>query len=56
MKPTQKQLDFIADIEEFVPEKFTGTTKKEASEYISRNKEQFKLLTTDTWVLERGYF
>ena len=56
MKPTQKQLDLIADIEEFVPEKFKGTTKEEASEYISRNIEMYKLVTTDNWALERGYF
>ena len=55
MKPTQKQLDFITDIEEFVPEKFNGTTRKEASEYITRNIELYKLLTMDNWVLERGY-
>lgn len=55
-KPTQKQLDFIRDIEEFVEEKFHGTTKREASEYIDRNIELFKLYTTPNWALEHGYF
>ena len=41
-KPTQKQLDYIADMQEFssysLP-KFTGTTKKEANEYIDKWRE-----------------
>lgn len=56
MKPTQKQLDFIADMEEFVPEKFKGSTEEEAIEYIDRNIELYKLLTMDNWALEHGYF
>ena len=56
MKPTEKQLRFIADIEEFVGEQFRGTTKKEATEYISRNIERYKLLTMDNYILENGYF
>ena len=40
-KATDKQLKFIKAIEEFVGEEFTGTTKKEASEYISRNIDEF---------------
>lgn len=43
MKATQKQLDFIREIEFFVGEDFKGTTKKEASEYISRNIDEFNL-------------
>ena len=38
-KPTQKQLDYIADIMEFSaynPPKFKGTTKQEASAYIDK--------------------
>lgn len=50
--PTQKQLDFIADIEEFVGEKFHGTTLEEASDYISRNIETFKLLSMSTWAAD----
>ncbi len=41
MRATDKQLEFIKAIEEFVSEKFTGSTKKEASEYISRNIDEF---------------
>lgn len=56
IKPTEKQLQFIADIEEFVDERFKGTTKEEATEYISRNIERYKLLTMDNYILENGYF
>lgn len=41
--PTKKQLDLISNIEEFVNEKFKGSTKKDAYEYISRNIEKYKL-------------
>lgn len=51
-KPTEKQLSFIHDIEEFVEERFTGRTKREASEYIDRNIEMFKLLSSDGWSLK----
>lgn len=37
--PTQKQLDFIKIIEDYGAEAFTGTTKAEASYYISNNKD-----------------
>lgn len=47
--PTHRQLDLIADIEEFVLEKFTGDTFEEASEYINRNMKRFKLETMDSW-------
>ena len=44
-KPTKKQLDFIKIIEEeWEQNKFTGTTKKEATQYISqaiKEKEQY---------------
>ena len=56
MKPTQKQLDFIADIQEFVGKSFTGTTKEDATKYISENIEMFRLLSMDNWALENGYF
>lgn len=35
-KPTYKQLNFIKDIEAEVGEKFVGTTKGEAAEYIDK--------------------
>lgn len=44
-KPTKKQLDFIKVIEEeWKQNTFTGTTKKEATQYISqaiKEKEQY---------------
>lgn len=52
---TIKQLEFIKDIEEFVDEKFTGKTKKEASDYIGRNIEIYKLNSASNWVIVNGY-
>lgn len=52
---TKKQLDFIKDIEEFVDEKFTGKTKKEASDYIGRNIEIYKLNSASNWAIVNGY-
>lgn len=54
--PTSKQLSFIKDIEEFVGVPFTGTTRSEASAYISIHIDEYKLLTMDNWSLEHGYF
>lgn len=53
---TEKQLKFIADMEEFVGEKFRGKTRSEASAWIEGHMELFKLLTMDNWVLEHGCF
>lgn len=53
---TEKQLKLIADMEEFVSEKFRGKTRAEASAWIEGHMELFKLLTMDTWALEHGYF
>ena len=55
-QPTKKQLDFIADIQEFTGTLFTGSTKTEASKYISDNIELYKLNIADTWILSNGYF
>lgn len=52
MKPTERQMEFINDMEEWISEKFTGTTKQEATEYISKHIEQYKLLTLSNWQLE----
>lgn len=48
---TEKQRQFIEDMNEFCREKFDfkGKTRKEASEYISRNIEEYKLETMDNW-------
>lgn len=55
-KPTEKQFNFIADIEEMTGEKFEGETKEEASEWINGHIDQYKLAITDSYVLSRGYF
>lgn len=52
---TEKQKALIDDMNEFCTEKFKydeNTTKAEAREYISRNIEQFKLLTMDNWQMQ----
>lgn len=54
--PTAKQMEFIEDIEEFVDERFTGSTMDEASDYISRNIQKFQLEITSSWALQNGYF
>lgn len=49
---TEKQKQLIDDMNEFCTEKFRydeNTTKEQARQYISRNMEQFKLLTMDNW-------
>ena len=55
-QPTKKQLDFIAEIQEFTGTLFTGSTKAEASKYISDNIEQYRLEIASSWVLSGGYF
>lgn len=35
-RPTYKQLNFIKELEDEYGEKFTGTTKGEAADYISK--------------------
>lgn len=55
-KPTIKQLDYIADIEEMTGEKFEGETKGEAAKWINDHICQYKLAITDSYVLSRGYF
>ena len=52
---TEKQRDLIDSMNEFCGEKFEysdKTTKKEASEYISRNIGEFKLAQMDNWNLK----
>ena len=56
---TQKQIELIEWMNEFCTEKFdlkNNKSKEEASQYISRNIEEYKLLTTSAWALEHGYF
>jgi hypothetical protein len=56
MKPTKRQLEFIKIMEEFVSEKFTGSTKEEASQYIKRNINEYRLKSISNWAIMRGYF
>ena len=41
IKPTEKQLDFIAEIEEYVGDTFDGETRKEASEWIDEYIDEY---------------
>ena len=52
---TKNQKELIDDMNEFCREKFMYddcTTLAQAAEYISRNIEEFKLLTMDNWQLQ----
>ena len=56
---TDKQKSLIECMNEFCNEKFDLSyqrTKQEASYYISRNIDEYKLLTTSNWCLSNGYF
>lgn len=53
---TDKQREFIEEIQAYVREKFNGVTMKDASEYISRNIEEYQVLSADSWICSRGYF
>lgn len=48
---TPSQRRFIEDMNEFCREKFdfNGKNRKDASEYIDRNIEEFKLNTMSNW-------
>ena len=48
---TEKQKRLIADMMEFGCPEFIGKTKQEASEYIDKHMEYFKLQTMDGWAL-----
>ena len=56
---TDKQKSLIECMNEFCNEKFDLSyqrTKQEASHYISRNIDEYKLLTTSNWYLSNRYF
>lgn len=58
-KMTYLQQELIECMNEFCYQKFDLSyerTKEEASEYISKNIDEYKLLTTDNWALKNGYF
>lgn len=48
---TEKQRQFIEDMNEFCKEKFdfNGKIRKDASEYISKHIEEYKLAIMDSW-------
>lgn len=48
---TEKQRQLIEDMNEFCREKFDfkNKTRKKASEYISRNIDEYKLAIMDNW-------
>jgi len=54
-EPTEKQLQFIANMEEFSEyplEHFTGKTRGEACDWITRYKD---LAFESSWAIEHGY-
>ena len=56
---TEKQRDLIEWMNEFCTEKFDLSyyrTKEEARDYISRNIDEYKLLSVNNWCLSNGYF
>lgn len=44
IKPTERQLDFIAKIEEYVGDTFDGETRQEASEWIDKHLDEYNLM------------
>ena len=55
-KETQKQLDYIRFIEEETGIIYKGQTSKEASRYISENKEKIPASgSTNMWAFVNGY-
>ena len=53
LPPTEKQLEYISNIEEFGVQtpKFTGTTRGEASDYIDKYKDMLELGQMSSWQL-----
>lgn len=51
-KPTEKQLAFIEEMQEFGCPEFKGKTKKDASEYINKHIEYYKLQQLTDWNLQ----
>ena len=55
---TQKQREYIDFIEEFSGIKFTGNpnSNTDISNYINKNKDKAKLISTSNWCTSNGYF
>ena len=56
MKPTDKQMDLIHAMEELVDDTFQGQTKKEASEWIDRHIERYRLESLGRWHFVKDHF
>ena len=52
-QPTAKQIAFIADMEKAIGEQFTGSSKEDASRWISEHKEEFE---DAKWANNHGAF
>lgn len=55
MEATKAQLEFIKEIEEFVGVRFEGTSKKDATAYISKHIDDYKRLSANQFVIVNGY-
>ena len=56
MKETEKQLSYIRFIEEETGIDYNGSTKAEASKYISENKDKVPASSSiNMWALVNGY-
>lgn len=55
-KETEKQIEYIRFIESETGIVYLGNSKKEASEYISKNKSKLSFDSIEnTWAIENGY-
>ena len=56
-QPTEKQIELIKEMHSYcrIPD-FEGKTRGEASDYIDKYMDIYKLETTSAWCLEHGYF
>ena len=55
-EPTQKQIDLVKCMMEFINDRPKDFTKKAYSEFISKNIELYKLYSTDNHIITNGYF
>ena len=56
MKETEKQLNYIEFIEKETGIAYKGSTKSEASKYISENKDKVPVSSSiNMWALVNGY-
>ena len=47
--PTEKQLNYIKIMEEEIGEKFTGSTKGDACDFISKHMKSYKESLEEMW-------